>query len=168
MEISLRGVFQHADVLAPRETKNREALDAFTQVHRVLPSFPCMELSHLQRRKSIFVVDDDPSMRRSMKRLLQEHGFEAKLFESAEALVNHDNFQQAFCIILDINLDGESGIDLRRWLAEQQVQVPIVFVTGNDTHESRAAAIASGCIAYLTKPFAAASLIESVERAWGS
>ncbi|WP_177234233.1 response regulator transcription factor [Bradyrhizobium sp. cf659] len=121
----------------------------------------------MPRRKSIFVVDDDPSMRRSMKRLLQEHGFEAKLFESANALVNHGNFQQALCIILDIDLDGESGIDLRRRLAEQKVQVPVVFVTGNDNHETRAAAIASGCIAYLTKPFAAAALIESVERALG-
>jgi FixJ family two-component response regulator len=126
-----------------------------------------MELGHLSHRKSIFVVDDDPSMRRSMMRLLQEHGFEAKLFESADALLNHGNFQQAFCIILDINLDGESGIDLQRRLVEQKVHVPVVFVTGNDNHESRAAAIASGCIAYLTKPFAAASLIESVERARG-
>jgi FixJ family two-component response regulator len=119
----------------------------------------------LQRRKSIFVVDDDSSMRRSMKRLLNEYGFEAKLFESAKALVSHGNFQQAFCIILDIDLDGESGIDLRRRLVQQGVVVPVVYVTGNDSQANRSAAIESGCIAYLTKPFAAASLIECVERA---
>ena len=119
----------------------------------------------MRRRKLVFVVDDDPSMRMSMKRLLRQHGFEAKLFESAAALFGHGDFQDAVCIILDINLENESGIGLRRRLANQGVKAPVVYITGNDSPGNRSDAIESGCIAYLTKPFSAQSLIESVERA---
>jgi len=67
--------------------------------------------------------------------------------------------------VLDVNLGDGSGIDLRHHLAEQGVAVPVIYVTGNDSHATRMAAMASGCLAYLTKPFAAQSLIEPIERA---
>jgi FixJ family two-component response regulator len=114
--------------------------------------------------QSVFVVDDDPSMRMGVKRLLREHGFDSTLFDSANALLSHGHFDDAFCVILDINLNGESGIELRRRLAEQGVRLPVIYITGNDSEANRAAAIESGCIAYLTKPFAARSLIEPIER----
>lgn len=116
-------------------------------------------------RKSVFVVDDDPSIRTSINRLLREHGFAATLFGSVSALRDHGNFDKAICIVLDINLDGKSGIDLRRQLFDDGVTAPVIYITGNDSAENRAAAIASGCVAYLTKPFTAQSLIESVSRA---
>lgn len=116
-------------------------------------------------RRSVFIVDDDASVRTSLYRLLREHGFVASLFESARALCDHGNFDNAICIVLDINLDGKSGIDLRRRLAEKGVTAPVIYITGNDSAANRAAAIASGCVAYLTKPFSAQSLIESVMRA---
>jgi FixJ family two-component response regulator len=116
-------------------------------------------------RKSVFVVDDDVSMRISMKRLLREHGFSAKLFDSASALLGHGGFDDAMCIVLDVNLRDESGIDLRRQLTGKGVRVPVIYITGNDSQANRAAAIESGCIAYLTKPFAAHAFIESIERA---
>ena len=116
-------------------------------------------------RKSVFVVDDDPSMRTGVKRLLREHGFNTKLFDSGAALLNHADFGTAFCFILDINLNDQSGIDVRRQLADRGVGLPVIFITGNDSDANRSAAIESGCIAYLTKPFSARSLIELVERA---
>jgi FixJ family two-component response regulator len=116
-------------------------------------------------RQSVFIVDDDPSIRTSLSRLLREHGFAATLFDSANALSDHGNFDEAICIVLDINLDGASGIDLRRRMAEKGVEVPVIYITGSDSAANRAAAIASGCIAYLAKPFSAQSLIESVMRA---
>jgi FixJ family two-component response regulator len=119
----------------------------------------------LSIRKSVFVVDDDPSMRKGVKRLLREHGFDVELFESGYALLSHGDCGAAFCIILDINLNDVSGIDVRRRLAEMGIAVPVIYITGNDSPMNRAAAIASGCIAYLTKPFAARLLIEPVERA---
>lgn len=113
--------------------------------------------------KSVFVVDDDSSMRTGMKRLLREHGFNTTLFDSADALLNHGDFGKAFCVILDINLNGESGIALRRRLTDKGVRLPVIYITGNDSEANRAAAIESGCIAYLTKPFAAQSLIEPLK-----
>jgi FixJ family two-component response regulator len=119
----------------------------------------------LPNRKAVFVVDDDPSTLRGVKRLLREHGFEAVLFESAETLRNYDDFDAAFCIILDINLNDESGIDLRHQLAAAGISLPVIYITGNNDHATRMAALESGCIAYLTKPFPAKSLVESIELA---
>jgi FixJ family two-component response regulator len=119
----------------------------------------------LPTRDSVFVVDDDSSVRVSLSRLLREHGFGTQLFDSASALLDHGDFDKAICIVLDINLDGKSGIDLRRELADAGVTAPVIYITGNDSAGNRAAAIESGCVAYLTKPFTAKSLIESVARA---
>jgi FixJ family two-component response regulator len=119
----------------------------------------------LRNRKTVFVVDDDPSTLRGLKRLLREHGFDTVLFDSAEAVRSHDNFDDAFCIILDINLNHESGIELRHRLAASGITLPVIYITGNDNPETRMAAKESGCIAYLTKPFLANSLIEPIEKA---
>jgi FixJ family two-component response regulator len=120
----------------------------------------------LPTRKTVFVVDDDPSMLESVGRLLRQHGFETMLFNSAKALKLHGNFDRAFCIVLDINLSDGSGIELRRSLAVSGVTLPLIFMTGNDGHAIRMAAIQSGCIACLTKPFSAKSLIEAIQRAF--
>src|SRR5258708_9511124 len=103
-------------------------------------------------------------MRRGIKRLLRVHGFHSTLFESANALLTRGDFDKAFCFIVDINLNGESGIELCRGLADSGVSLPVIYITGNDSEANRAAAIASGCISYLTQPFAAPSLIEPIER----
>ena len=118
----------------------------------------------MANRRSVFVVDDDPSIRTCIKRLLGVHGFHSVLFESANALLTYGDFDKAVCFILDINLNGESGIELYRRLADSGVSLPVIYITGNDSEANRAAAIESGCIAYLTKPFAAPSLIEPIER----
>ena len=119
----------------------------------------------LSTRNSIFVVDDDPSIRMGVKRLLIEHGFNAALFDSGASLLSCADFGEAFCIILDIDLNDQSGIDLRRQLLNKDINLPVIFITGNDSDANRSAAMDSGCIAYLTKPFSARSLIEPIERA---
>jgi FixJ family two-component response regulator len=118
-------------------------------------------------RKAVFVVDDDPSMLKGMRRLLRQHGYEAIPFETAKALRDHPDFDQAVCIVLDINLSDGSGIELRHQLAERGIKVPVIYVTGNDSEATRLAALASGCLAYLTKPFTAQSLIDPITRATG-
>lgn len=119
----------------------------------------------MPKRKLVYVVDDDPSMLRGVKRLLREHGYDSVLFASADAFQKHDDFGEAACVILDIDLNDESGIDVRHRLTAAGISLPVIFVTGKDNHATRMAAIASGCIAYLTKPFSARSLIEPIERA---
>ncbi len=119
----------------------------------------------MPNRKVVLVVDDDPSMLRGVKRLLREHGFEAVLFDCAQALRKHDDFDEACCIILDINLSDGSGIDLRNQLKATGILLPVIYITGNDSDATRLAALQSGCIAYLVKPFPAKSLIEPLEMA---
>ena len=141
------------------------ALNARLTLRSAITVDAARKVDAVSMRQSVFIVDDDPSIRTSLSRLLREHGFAATLFESANALCDQGNFDEAICIVLDINLDGASGIDLRRKLADKGVDVPVIYITGSDTAANRAAAIASGCIAYLAKPFSAQSLIESVTRA---
>ena len=88
------------------------------------------------------------------------------LFATAEAFEDHGDFEEGLCVLLDINLnDNRSGIDLRLGLKAAGCAVPVIYMTGNDHPAVRRAALESGCLAYLTKPFAASSLIEPLEGA---
>lgn len=119
----------------------------------------------MDQRKVVFVVDDDPSMLKGLRRLLKQHGFETVPFETAKALQDHDDFERAICLVVDVNLGDGSGIELRHRLAEAGVSLPVIYITGNDSDATRMAAMASGCVAYLTKPFPAQSLIEPIKMA---
>jgi FixJ family two-component response regulator len=116
-------------------------------------------------RNLVFVVDDDPGTLKGVKRLLREHGYASVLFPSVEAFENCDDFDAACCLILDIDLNKESGIELRHRLKADGFSLPVIYITANDSPATRTAAMASGCIAYLTKPFAAQALLEPVEKA---
>jgi len=119
----------------------------------------------LPDRKVVFVVDDDPGTLRGVKRLLREHGYDCVLFPSARAFQDHEDFEEAFCVILDIDLNEESGIELRHRLRAAGFAIPVIYITASDSPVTRMAAIESGCIAYLTKPFSAKSLMEPIARA---
>jgi|SRR6185437_10281547 FixJ family two-component response regulator len=121
----------------------------------------------LLKRNLLFVVDDDPGMLRGVQRLLREHGYDSLSFASADAFQKHDDFDQAICVVLDIDLNGDSGIVVRRRLKAAGISLPVIYITGKDNPATRVAAVQSGCLAYLTKPFAAKSLIESIARASG-
>jgi len=119
----------------------------------------------LSERKLVYVVDDDPSMLRGVQRLLREHGYDTVPFASAKAFHQHDDFERAICVVLDIDLDDGSGIEVHQRLKSAGVGLPVIFMTGKDSSAIRMAAIESGCLAYLTKPFIARSLIEPIQRA---
>ena len=119
----------------------------------------------MSNRNVVFVVDDDPGTLRGVKRLLRQYGYDSILFPSAEAFQNHDDFEAAVCVVLDINLNDESGIELRHRLKAAGISVPVIYITANDNPAVRMAALELGCIAYLTKPFSAMSLIEPIEKA---
>ena len=125
-------------------------------------------ISSLPNRNVVFVVDDDTGMLRSVARLLRQFGYASLLFPSAEAFANHNDFEKAVCVLLDINLGNASGIDLRHRLKAAGNSVPVIYMTGNDSSAVRTAALQSGCLAYLTKPFSAMSLIEPLKRASAS
>jgi len=122
-------------------------------------------ISYLQGRNHILVVDDDPGILKAVQRLLRQHNYEPILFSSAEAFKNHTDFESAVCVILDINLNDGSGIELRHRLKADGISVPVIYMTGNEDPAVRNAAVGSGCIAFLAKPFSAQSLIESLKKA---
>ena len=119
----------------------------------------------MPNRNLVLVVDDDPAMLRGIARVLRTHGYEPVLFSTAEAFKNHNDFEEAACIVLDINLGDGSGIELRQRLTAAHISVPVIYMTANDNPAVRAAALQSGCLAYLTKPFSANSLIEPIKAA---
>ena len=122
-------------------------------------------VSFLPNRNLVLVVDDDPAMLRSVARTLRQFGYASLQFPSAEAFANQSDFDGAICVLLDINLGDGSGIEVRHRLKAANVSVPVIYMTGKDDPAVREAAHQSGCLAYLTKPFSAKSLIEPLERA---
>ena len=116
-------------------------------------------------RNLVIVVDDDLGMLRALKRLLQQHDYEPILFSSGQEFKNHSDIEKAACVILDINLPDGSGIELREDLKAAGVSVPVIYITGNANAKVREAAVASGCFAFLTKPFSAQDLMEPLKKA---
>ena len=96
--------------------------------------------------------------------MLRQFGYDSLLLPSAEAFANQNDFDTTLCVVLDINLGDGSGIELRHRLKATGNPVPVIFMTGNDSAANRTAALQSGCIAYLTKPFSSQSLIEPLKR----
>ena len=117
-------------------------------------------ISRLQDRNLVLVVDDDLGILQGVQRLLRLHAYEPILFSSAEAFKNHTDFKKVVCVILDINLNDGSGIDLRHRLKAAGIRVPVIYITGNEEPAVRKAALDSGCIAFLTKPFSVQDLME--------
>jgi len=97
--------------------------------------------------------------------MLRQFGYASTLFQSAEAFANQTDFDGAVCVLLDINLGDGSGIDLRHSLKAAGNTVPVIYMTGDDSPAVRASALQSGCLAYLTKPFSAMSLMGPLKQA---
>ena len=97
--------------------------------------------------------------------MLDASGFSARGFSSAEAFLDDKTANEASCVVLDINLDGMSGIELRRWLAKSGYPLPVIFVTAMEDETIEREARSSGCVAYLHKPFGRAQLIGAVREA---
>jgi FixJ family two-component response regulator len=113
--------------------------------------------------KTVAVVDDDRSMLVGVERLLNAYGFATKVFASAEAFLDPAAAAGADCLVVDIDLGGMSGIELRRRLADRGCAVPIIFMTALDDEATRARALDAGCIAYLLKPFPSRCLIDAIK-----
>ncbi|MET4331751.1 FixJ family two-component response regulator [Bradyrhizobium sp. i1.15.2] len=121
----------------------------------------------MSKKNVVLVVDDDAAMLRSVARLLRQFGYTSVPFPSETAFANHSEFDRVLCVLLDIDLGDGSGIDLRHRLTATGNTVPVIYMTGNDSPSVREAALRSGCLAYLTKPFSSRELIEPLKKASG-
>lgn len=110
----------------------------------------------------IFVVDDDPSVRHSLKFLISTVGLHVETFDSAEAALQKLRPDAPSCLVLDVRLHGLSGLDLQRQLAERDCQVPIIFITGHGDIPMSVRAMKAGAIEFLTKPFRDQDLLDAV------
>jgi FixJ family two-component response regulator len=115
--------------------------------------------------RTVAVVEDDTSMRRSIHRLLNIHGFHSIEYASAEEFLHRDPTVDINCLILDIDLGGMSGINLQRSLKDAGSSLPVVFITALDEIVFQAQVERMGCIAYFRKPFEASLLIAAVKTA---
>ncbi|MBY3099981.1 MULTISPECIES: response regulator transcription factor [Rhizobium] len=116
-------------------------------------------------RRTVAVVDDDASLRRSLGRLLNAYGFLAEEYASAEDFLARDRKTAIDCLVLDIDLSGMSGIDLQRRLKAEGTVLPVIFITALEAGSVKAEAEKVGCVAYLQKQFSGAALIAAINNA---
>jgi FixJ family two-component response regulator len=111
----------------------------------------------------VCIVDDDHSVRRALRRLIQFAGFTAETFASAEDFLGSASLVRTACLVLDIHLNGGmSGFDLQTRLTADRVVIPIIFITAHDDISLRARAEHSGAAAYLCKPFDDELLLDAI------
>jgi FixJ family two-component response regulator len=115
---------------------------------------------------TVFVVDDDDSVRKALGRLLRANGYKVMAFESAEDFLVSDRDQSEGCIVLDIGLPGMSGLDLHEKLASSsQANYPVIFITAHDNPQWQDRAVKTGAVAYLRKPFDQQLLLDAIHAA---
>ena len=112
---------------------------------------------------TVLVVDDDPTLRESVGRLLRSLGLEAQLFASIADFLNFDPPDGPACLVLDVRLPGKSGLDLQRELAAANRELPIIFITGHGDIPMTVQAMKGGAIEFLTKPFRDQELLDAIQ-----
>ena len=115
----------------------------------------------------ICVVDDDESIQRALRRLLDATGFRVETFSSADEFLASEHRGRADCLVLDVHLGGLSGLDLQERLARSGRHTPVVIITAHDDRPTRERARRAGAVAYLPKPFDDDSLIAAIQSAIG-
>ena len=112
---------------------------------------------------TVLVVDDDPTLRESVGRLLRSLGLEAQLFASIADFLNSDSPDGPACLVLDVRLPGKSGLDLQRELTAANRELPIIFITGHGDIPMTVQAMKGGAIEFLTKPFRDQELLDAIQ-----
>ncbi len=110
----------------------------------------------------VFVVDDDESLREATRRLLRSVGLQAELFGSTSEFLQSKLPDIPCCLVLDVRLPGPSGLDLQTKLAEGNIKIPIIFMTGHGDIPMTVKALKAGAIEFLSKPFRDQDLLDAV------
>src|SRR5215471_2492077 len=118
-------------------------------------------------QRTIVIVDDDRDVGDALKRGLIAQGFNAELYGSSVECLNAIGSREAACFVIDVHLDNESGIDLSAQLSSIGIKSPVIHMSGSVDIIVRREAMASGCFAFLDKPFAIKDLVRIIDRAIG-
>jgi FixJ family two-component response regulator len=111
----------------------------------------------------VFVVDDDPSVRRAIKRLVESVGLRVELFGSATEFMNSSHPDVVSCLVTDIRLPGMSGLDFHRELIEANNEIPTIFITAHGDIPMTVRAMKAGAVEFLTKPFRDQDLLDAIQ-----
>ena len=115
--------------------------------------------------QTVFVIDDDASIRKSLSRLLRSAGYTTETFACAEEFLGRDHFNGIGCLLLDVQMPGLSGIDLQEELSKADYHMPIIFITGHGNIPMSVQAMKKGAVDFLTKPFNDKELLQVIEKA---
>ena len=113
----------------------------------------------------VFVVDDDPAMRRSLRWLIESVGLGVATFETAEAFLQAYNGSQPGCLVLDVRMPGMSGLELQAALAARRLSLPTIIVTGHADVTMAVRAVQNGALDFLEKPFSDQILLDRIRQA---
>ena len=113
----------------------------------------------------VFVVDDDTSLRESLKNLIRSVGLRVEAFASAQEFLRSKRPNVPSCLVLDVRLPGLSGLDLQKRMAEADVEVPIIFITGHGDIPMTVRAMKGGAVDFLPKPFREQDLLDAIPQA---
>jgi RNA polymerase sigma factor (sigma-70 family) len=116
-------------------------------------------------RPTVFVVDDDASVREAVRSLLRSVGLSVETFGTAQEFLSSPRNTAPGCLVLDVRLPGIGGLELQHQLAERNLQIPIVFITGHGDIPMSVRAIKAGAVEFLTKPFRDQDLLDCVQQA---
>ena len=116
-------------------------------------------------RRTVYVVDDDASVRKSVGRLLRTAGLQVEVFASADEFLAHPPSDESACLLLDLKMPGRNGLELQEALVAARKPIPIVFVSGHGDIPASVRAMKGGAVDFLTKPYSVEELLEAVERA---
>jgi FixJ family two-component response regulator len=117
------------------------------------------------KRAMVFVVDDDESVRESLESLIRSAGLRVSAFTSAQEFLASPRDDVTSCLVLDLRLPGQSGLDLQKRMTELNIQIPIVFITGHGDIPTSVQAIKAGAVEFLTKPFRDQELLDAIHQA---
>ena len=113
----------------------------------------------------VFVVDDDASVREGLGSLIRSTGLRVETFASAQEFLARSRADVPSCLVLDVRLPGLSGLDLQKRMAEVNIEIPIVFITGYGDVPTSVQAMKAGAVEFLTKPFADRDLLDAIQQA---
>ena len=113
----------------------------------------------------VWVVDDDVSVREGLEGLIRSAGLKVETFASAQEFLARERADLPSCLVLDVRLPGLSGLDLQKRMAEVNLEIPIIFITGHGNVPAAVQAMKAGALEFLTKPFTDRDLLDAIEQA---
>jgi FixJ family two-component response regulator len=115
-----------------------------------------------QKPSTIYVIDDDESVRRSFERLLRSANLDAKTFSCAEEFLNSLRKNETGCIIMDLRMPGLTGFDLQKEIASRGIQMPVIVISASDDAQTRERARELGAVAFFRKPVDDQALLDAI------